>query len=515
MFDEIGNIEQVIWSTDSLARGLALDDYEIIVVDDCSTDGSGELADRLQADFPPLRVLHHDRNRRLGGALRTGFAAARLDHILYMDADFPVAFSDVEKALRGLRGDTVEMVAGYRFGRAEGLYRDLQSWAYNALLRRVFGLRVRDANFAFKLFRREILETPLCSQGSFIDAELLLEAQRRGWAIREIGFHYQTRQAGQSTMGGPSVIPQLLRDLTRYRRERWHRPALPARSVIFNADDFGLCAGMNAGVIASHQDGVVRSASLIVTGDAFEEAADYAVENRSLDCGLHLALCEGRPACDPAWVPSLVGADGRFHRNYAAFLRRYFCGKIRLAEVEAEFAAQLRKAQARGIAVSHLDSHQHLHALPAVFAIVARLAQAHGIRAVRNPLERASLFDRRISRSAARLGVGGAFHLASRRLAGASPRTPDHFLGVMQAGRWNAGNLAAAIRTLRPGLTEICCHPRRETGVESAYRWGYRFREELEALTGEGVRRSLDENQVSVTSFREYFSSPGGRESSS
>src|SRR5581483_9557544 len=270
-------------------------------------------------------------------------------------------------------------------------------------LRRVFDLRVRDANFAFKLFRRELARAPLQSNSSFIDAELLLEAQRLDYKIRETGFRYQVRQAGKSTIGGPRAIPPLLRDLIRYRRERWCKPDTTQRYVIFNADDFGLCSSINAGVIACHREGVVRSASLIVTGEAFDEAADYALHNPSLDLGLHFALCDGRPVCGGDDVLSLVENDARFPTNYAAFLRRYVRGKISLREIEMEFRAQLAKALARGLRISHLDSHQHLHALPGVFEIVLRIAEEHGIRAVRSPLERPVFFTKRIARTLQRI----------------------------------------------------------------------------------------------------------------
>ena len=508
MYNEIGNIEKVIRASHAIGSKL-LREFEIVVVDDCSTDGSGTLVDRLAKEFPELRVIHHERNRKLGGTLKTGFAAARMEHILYMDSDIPVAFEDVEACLREVELP-VDILIGYRIGRAEGIFRDIQSWGYNVLLRALFGLKVRDANFAFKLFRRDIVSSPLHSEGSFIDAELLLEALRRGYKIRERGFHYLVRTAGVSTLGSPKVIPQLLGDLWHYMRYRWSRPLDGQREVIFNADDFGLCKSINAGVIESHEKGVVSSASIMPTGEAFEEAARYAAGKKTLDIGLHLALCDGAPVCDPREVPSLAGPDGRFHSNYAAFVKSYFAGRIDLGEVEKEFRAQLAKARAAGLEISHLDSHQHLHALPAILQIVIRLAKENRIPAIRYPDERdveviTALLEGRAARSLQRMGLSMVCRSGKRMLHGSGLASTDHFYGVMEAGRWNFKTLRHTISTLRPGVTEICCHPRSQPAPEKQYDWGYNFTEELATLADGQLRRFIEEQDVRLTSFRDCF----------
>lgn len=503
MFNEIGNIERVIRSTHEVARR-TLDGFEIIVVDDASTDGCGELAERLRADFPELCVLRHERNRKLGGALKTGFAAARMDYVLYMDSDLPVAFDDVERVLRVLRAqnDEPDMLVGFRVGRAENIYRQVQSWIYNALLRALFGLRVRDVNFAFKLFRRELVTELPHSEGSFIDAELLLEATRRQWRIGEIGLRYHVRQAGTSTIGGPGVVPKIIREMRDYRRTRWQGE----RRVIFNADDFGLCASINAGVVAAHAGGVVRSASVIATGGAFAEAAEYARTHPALDAGLHLALCDGRPVCDPAQLRSLVDEDGLLPKDHTVFLKGWLTGRIAPSEVAAELRAQMKKARDAGLRITHLDSHQHLQALPGILKIVAQLAAENGVRSLRNPDERGGASLLRPFRSAQRVALSSVLRFARSGQQDAGFSTPDHFLGVMEAGRWNGKNLRRRIRALRGGLTEISCHPRTAAlPGEEAHDWGYDGRAELAALTDPELPRLLDAERVRITSFAESF----------
>ncbi len=222
MYNEMGNIENCV--AQALAIGRQITDHlEIIVVDDASTDGSGALADALAERHPELRVLHHAKNRKLGGALRTGFAAATQDWVLYMDSDLPVDMNDTFRALPLTR--RADMVIGARQGRAEGLRREVMSWGYNNLIRALFGLQVRDINFAFKLFRRAVLDSiTLQSEGSFIDAELLVETQRAGFVIAELPIQYHPRVAGVSTLASSSIVLTILREMRAYRRATRRRP---------------------------------------------------------------------------------------------------------------------------------------------------------------------------------------------------------------------------------------------------------------------------------------------------
>jgi glycosyltransferase involved in cell wall biosynthesis len=196
-------------------------DWEIVIVDDASTDGTPALVDALAREDPRVRVVRNPVNRRLGGALRAGYAAATKDLIFYTDADLPVDFHQLPRAVRLLEYQDADIVAAYRFDRtSEGLVRALYTFGYNHLIRMLFGLRVRDVNFAFKLFRRSILEKfSLTSEGSFIDAELLLRARKAGCVIIQIGLDYFPRTRGTSTLGSIPVILAILRDLVARWRE--------------------------------------------------------------------------------------------------------------------------------------------------------------------------------------------------------------------------------------------------------------------------------------------------------
>ena len=199
----------------------SIPDWEIVIVDDASTDGTAAVADALAREDARVRVIHNPRNRRLGGALRAGYAAATKDLVFYTDADLPVDLEVLPRAVRLLDYQQADVVAGYRFDRtSEGLVRALYTFCYNHLIRTLFGLRVRDVNFAFKLFRRSVLEKfTLTSEGSFIDAEFLLRARKAGCVIIQIGLDYFPRTRGTSTLGSVPVILDILRDLAARWRE--------------------------------------------------------------------------------------------------------------------------------------------------------------------------------------------------------------------------------------------------------------------------------------------------------
>ena len=190
-------------------------DYELIVIDDKSTDSTPEIADRLAASDARIRVIHHERNRKLGGSMKTGFAAATGDLVLYTDADLPFDMDELPRAVRLLRDYHVDIISAYRFDRTgEGSLRAVYTWVYNGLIKALFGVKVRDINFAFKLVRTEIFDhVELESEGSFIDAELVIRATRLGYEIMQMGVDYFPRTRGESTLSSPGVIGTILREM--------------------------------------------------------------------------------------------------------------------------------------------------------------------------------------------------------------------------------------------------------------------------------------------------------------
>jgi len=207
---------------ESLIAAGTIADYEVLIVDDASTDRTPELADALAAADRHVRVVHHERNRKLGGSIKTGFASARGDLILYSDADLPFDMdAELPRAVRLLRQYEVDMVSAYRFDRTgEGYLRAIYTFFYNLMIRWMFRIKARDINFAFKLCRRRIFErVQLHSEGSFIDAELFIRTTGLGYDVLQIGVDYFPRTRGESTLASPGIIITILREMWGLRSE--------------------------------------------------------------------------------------------------------------------------------------------------------------------------------------------------------------------------------------------------------------------------------------------------------
>ncbi len=272
--------------------------------------------------------------------------------------------------------------------------------------------------------------------------------------------------------------------------------------LIVNADDFGLSQGVNRGIIAAHRDGIVTSASVMVNGPAFANAVALAREHPALDIGVHLTLTELAPVAPPAAVRSLLDDDGRFAPHAIAFARRYVLGSVALAEVRAELDAQIRLARAHGLAISHLDSHQHVHALPGIARLVAELAEAHGIGAVRYPLERVR--GHMLAGNARRLAEHAALNLVCLGSPLRRARRTERFVGFHFGGRLDERNLETVLHHLPArGTVELMCHPAEAEPDGPHRRWGYAGPAECAALTSARMKALIGARGIRLIGYRD------------
>jgi len=280
--------------------------------------------------------------------------------------------------------------------------------------------------------------------------------------------------------------------------------------VVFHADDFGLTPAINDGILEAFEHGVLRSTSLIVTGEAAARGVAAARTAPGLDVGVHLTLVEERPVLPPERIPSLVAGD-RFLPTHAAVGARYLLGRWRPAEARAELAAQLERFAASGLEPSHLDGHQHLHLLPGVLPFVVTEARRRGIRFVRTALGDGPFRPAQAVRALTLHATNAVSLLASRGVAPAERRglIPFRTIGFLHAGggMTRAGLLDALDRIRRRApaeVVEVMLHPgRRDADTERRYRhWGYRWENDLALLLDSRLPDALAQRGIEWTSFR-------------
>ena len=191
------------------------DEFEILIINDASTDRTLEICEALAAKNPHLRTLSHKVNLKLGGAIRTGLANSTKDIVVYSDIDLPFDLDEIGRALHLMSYLEADMICAFRFDRtSEGPKRIAYSFVYNLLIRNLFDVAIKDVNFSFKVIHRRVLEAiELKSEGSFIDAEMVVKAIRRGFRVFQMGVDYFPRTRGTSTLASPSVIAKMLREL--------------------------------------------------------------------------------------------------------------------------------------------------------------------------------------------------------------------------------------------------------------------------------------------------------------
>jgi glycosyltransferase involved in cell wall biosynthesis len=217
VFDEVENLGELIETALQIADRLTRD-FEIVLVDDGSRDGSGELIDAFCARNSRIRSLRHECNIGYGAALRSGLRYARGNLVFFSDADLQFDLAEIEKLLE--HSDRFDIVAGYRWPRSDPWPRKLLALAWGRVARALFDVRVRDIDCAFKLFHRHVIEAmPIESIGAFVNTEILVRAQAAGYRVHQVPVSHRRRVNGEQSGAHPRVIGHAVREMIALYRE--------------------------------------------------------------------------------------------------------------------------------------------------------------------------------------------------------------------------------------------------------------------------------------------------------
>jgi len=279
--------------------------------------------------------------------------------------------------------------------------------------------------------------------------------------------------------------------------------------LIINADDFGLTRGVNRSIAEAHKNGVVTSTTLMANGAAFDDAVRALPGLPRLSVGCHVVLVDGSPILPPSQATSLIEArTGQFPDQLSNILLRAVRGQLDASQIEAEVTAQIRKLQAAGIAVSHVDTHKHTHIFPQILRPILRAAQACGVTAIRNPFGRLSIRlaagNPALWKRYVQVSLLNRFAERFRReVAKAGMITTDGSLGVVATGALDDELFQGMVEHLPEGTWEFVCHP----GYNDAELQGIRTRlrasreQELAVLTSTSTRKYLENRGIELISY--------------
>jgi predicted glycoside hydrolase/deacetylase ChbG (UPF0249 family) len=263
--------------------------------------------------------------------------------------------------------------------------------------------------------------------------------------------------------------------------------------LIVHADDFGETAEITDGICQGIEAGVVTSTSIV----ANMPMTQYALRRvRSLaeraSFGVHLNLCEGRPLTPGL---TLVGTDGEFHGK-RALIERAVLGKLSMRELEAEIVAQIALIQDSGVAISHVDGHKHLHQLPLVSVVVAKVLPRFDIRRVRLMRTGSLTTSRKFATGLRELAAWRAARVFGR----AGLRSPVRAVDLMQLLPGDRANRSPAALTDPHGPVELCCHPAL-AGYSGGKSSSHQRPEELEYLLSDRFRELLKASRARLVSY--------------
>jgi glycosyltransferase involved in cell wall biosynthesis len=215
-YNEQDNIRNTVEQAMAVLKKLGVD-FEVIIVNDGSSDATGRIADEISSLNANVKVVHHPANLGYGAALQSGFRTASKKFVFFTDGDGQFDISEMPPLLPLM--SRFDIVCCYRLNRQDNFIRKLNGWAWTKLVCFLFDMKVRDIDCAFKLFKREIFDNiQMSSSGALISAEILARAVRKGYSITQKGVHHYPRTAGAQTGANLKVILRAFKELLKLRK---------------------------------------------------------------------------------------------------------------------------------------------------------------------------------------------------------------------------------------------------------------------------------------------------------
>lgn len=212
------NIDKVVHKAVEVLEELNLKDYEVTIIEDGSPDGTGEVADELAKQYPKVKVIHHEKNKGYGATLREGFTTAKMDYVFYTDGDNQFDLEELKKFVALIPFS--DIIVGYRKKKQYSVYRKITSFVYNLILKWVFDIEYLDIDCAFKVIKRDLFDKiEIKTKDAFIDAEIMIQANRLGYTSTELGVKHLPRVDGVSTAARPSIILKTIKEIYEYKKQ--------------------------------------------------------------------------------------------------------------------------------------------------------------------------------------------------------------------------------------------------------------------------------------------------------
>jgi len=272
------------------------------------------------------------------------------------------------------------------------------------------------------------------------------------------------------------------------------------KKIIVNADDLGISQGINSGIVEAFRKGIVTSASIMANANYTEDALSRLRDAPGLKVGIHITLSGSKPIADRKDVPHLITSEG-------LFLKRglNLCGRLSISpakvlnEIKKEISLQIEYLYSRNLKITHIDSHDHIHFLPAILDIIIEAAKKYSIPRIRFPMK--SLICRKgslISISKARI-LDVFISMSKNKIKESGLLYTDYLFGLAESGNLTEENLGLILNSLPNGSSEIMCHPGLlDENILKIFPCIYNWQKELCALTSPKIKLLIKELGIEI-----------------